>query len=187
MATLFYFAYVNDTQNPEKKLGVSNCVTWASPRFLQDTELNIRNYNKSCPNVIRVFNEMDIVPYLPFRRCLNDDWVISIMEQIFYLQPAVKLSPVDICGYVHVGIPLNLDSNIAYNDINNLISLIFDGGSNVIKDLVNKAYSPEDIKQNGLLDLIYSKKWRESLLLGTIKCIPYVPELQPINKFVLGN
>ena len=187
MATLFYFAYVNDTQNPEKKLGVSNCVTWASPRFLQDTELNIRNYNKSCPNVIRVFNEMDIVPYLPFRRCLNDDWVISIMEQIFYSQPIVKLSPVDICGFVHVGIPLNLDSNIAYNDINNLISLIFDGGSNVIKDLINKAYSPEDIKQNGLLDLIYSKKWRESLLLGTIKCIPYVPELKPINKFVLGN
>jgi hypothetical protein len=130
---------------------------------------------------------MDIIPYLPFRRCLNDAWALALLQQIFYQTPIAKLSPVEMCGFVHVGIPLNLDSNIAYNDINNLISLIFDGGSNIIKNLINKAYSEEDIKKNGLLELIYSKKWRETLLLGSIKCIPFVPDLKPINKFELGN
>jgi len=187
MATLFYFAYVNDTQNPEKKLPVTNCITWGSPRFLKDTEENIRNYNSSCPNVIRVFNEKDIVPYLPFRRCLNDNWMIALMEKIFYAQPGVMVSPIDICGFVHVGIPLNLDSNIAYNDVNNLIALIFDGGSSIIKDIINNTYSDKDIRQNGLLNLILNKNWREALLLGTIKCIPFVEELQPVNKVVLSR
>ena len=65
LATLMNFVYEHDITNKKDKIPVLYTVTFGSPRFLIDEEVNIRNYDETCPNVIRVFNTRDPIPYFP--------------------------------------------------------------------------------------------------------------------------
>ncbi len=72
MANLFYYIYERDVINVEKKLPITHCVTFGSPRSIRNYEPYSIRYNTQCPNNIRIFNKLDIVPYLPRRRAMTD-------------------------------------------------------------------------------------------------------------------
>jgi hypothetical protein len=58
-------------------------------------------YNKICPNLIRIWNEKDIVSYIPFYRGVSGTNILD--------------------GFRHVGKSFCLDKPLARNDINRLL------------------------------------------------------------------
>jgi len=75
------FVYIHDITNKKDKIPVLYTVTFGSPRFLIDEEVNIRNYDETCPNVIRVFNTNDPIPYFP--NYLDNSLKISAVKTPF--------------------------------------------------------------------------------------------------------
>jgi len=100
LAGLCYYLYQNDTYNVEEKITNSvRCVTYGSPRFVIKGGEDY--YNEICPNLIRVWNEMDIITYIPLNRGVSNINILS--------------------GFIHVGKSLCLDSPFSRSDPNQLI------------------------------------------------------------------
>ena len=102
LAGLFYFMYNNDRRNNIKTIKISNVVTFGSPRFLYDEKSNIELYYKNCPNLLRVFNVNDIVTYIPFNK------------------PLLGYKGGIVDGFIHLGKPIPLDSNLENSSLNAL-------------------------------------------------------------------
>ena len=101
LATLFYYLYENDRRYTDKTKPIKYVVSYGSPRVIYDFQENIDLYNKNCKNLTRIFNLGDIVSYAPFKNSLLfTDNITS--------------------GFVHVGKPLCLDSNLSINSLNAL-------------------------------------------------------------------
>jgi len=100
LSALCYYLYQNDTYDPDEKITNSvRCVSYGSPRFVIKGGEDY--YNEVCPNLIRVWNEMDIITYIPLYRGISNVNIIS--------------------GFIHVGKSLCLDSPLSRNDINQLV------------------------------------------------------------------
>lgn len=141
IVSLFYYLYQNDTRMDKQSLPIDNVITYGSPRFIYDGEDNIDLFNKSCPNLTRVFNLSDIVPYLPFSKALlfNDNITT---------------------GFKHVGKAFCLDSNVDFNSLNALSIDVIRKAQKSIVEILPKENYDESIK------FIYSDKYLNLLTNG---------------------
>lgn len=100
LASMVYYLYQLDSYEFDEKITNSvRCVSFGSPRFVIKGGEDY--YNEVCPNLIRVWNEFDIVSYIPLYREV----------------PTLNLGS----GFIHVGKSLCLDSPLSRNDPNQLI------------------------------------------------------------------
>lgn len=141
LSALFYYLYQNDTRMDKQTLPIKHVVTYGSPRFLYNFPHNVDLYKESCPNLIRVFNITDIVPYLPFNKPLlfNDNITT---------------------GFTHVGKAFCLDSNIDFNSLNALsINVIRKARKSLLEILPT-----DDLRRN--TEFIHSDKFLNLLSNG---------------------
>ena len=176
LATLMYYVYERDIIRREEKLKVSHTISYGSPRCIKNYEPYIVRYNSQCPNYIRIYNKMDIVPYTPTRRSITG------LNNFFTYNTIGDPN----ASYVHVGIPLCLDSVVSFNDINNFIFYTLENTNDLIKYSLNRNKITNK-ETESFLTLIASEKWRENILGSIIKCIPYYIDNPNINPFVLSN
>ena len=135
LATLMYYVYENDF-SLEDKIPVYYTITYGSPRVIRDSITNIDLFNKSCPDMIRCFNANDIVSYIPFR----------------YPSPYIGSMG---SGFVHLGQPIPMDTNIENNSLNGLILQVLRGNKDVYNDIY-KNYSFDELRENEIIGLITS-------------------------------
>jgi len=138
IATLFYYVYMNDFKI-KKKIPVKNVITYGSPRVIRDTYQNIELYNTSCKDLIRCFNANDIVSYTPLRKPSSFGGSL-------------------ISGFVHVGFPFPLDTNIEENSLNALILQVLRGNKDKFIEIFLN-YNLNEIRENNIIGLITSDKY----------------------------
>jgi hypothetical protein len=149
LATLCYYVYQND-RNTKDKLPVEYTVTYGSPRCIINDQNNINKFNATCPNMLRVFNINDIVSYLPFNK------------GSFFLKNIAN-------GFVHVGKPFPLDSNVDENSLNALVLLVLKGQKDKYKQLI-KNFTLDEIRENQIIKLITSDKYLSILSDCLFQC-----------------
>jgi len=135
LATLMYYVYVNDFSIKDK-IPVYYTITYGSPRVIRDSISNIELFNDSCPNMIRCFNANDIITYIPFR----------------YKSPYIGSMG---SGFVHLGQPIPMDTNIENNSLNGLILQVLRGNKDIYNDIY-KNYSFDELRENEIIGLITS-------------------------------
>ena len=138
MATLLYYVYVNDFRI-EDKIPVYYTITYGAPRVIRDTIDNIDLFNISCPKMIRCFNANDIVSYIPFR---NPSPYLGSMGS----------------GFVHLGQPIPMDTNIENNTLNALILQVLRGDKEIYSEIFTK-YTFDELRENNIIGLITSDKY----------------------------
>lgn len=143
LAGLFYFLYNNDRRNNTDTIKISNVVTYGSPRFLYDEERNKELYYRNCPNLLRVFNVNDIVTYVPFNK------------------PLIGYTGGVVDGFIHVGKPIPLDSNLENNSLNALtIQTVRSNVKNML-GITEENLDIEDFLEN--IKVTYEDKYLELL------------------------
>ena len=187
LATLFYYIYERDVIKKDEKIKVSHTITFGSPRVFKNVEKYVIRYNAQCPNYIRIFNSLDLVPYLPARRNLKQftDFYANIVNKPSILKEDTTYSEKTF-SFVHVGIPLCLDKAVSFNDINNFIYYSLQTSNDLIKYILDR----NNISNNNteeMLTVMGNKGFREQILAGIYTCIPYYQEFPNINPFVLSN
>jgi len=154
LTTLFYYIYENDFENKDDKLPVRYAVTFGSPRVIVNDPVSIELYNKSCPNLLRVYNALDIVTYLPFNKPL--------------------VIPTKIAdGFSHVGQPLPLDTNIKNNSLDALVLLIINGNREAYKLLMDN-YTLDELRENDIMRFITSDEYMAVMAGGSFQCVDKV-------------
>ena len=154
LATLFYYIYTSDKVEPDKKIHVSQTITFGSPRCIKNDSVSVGLYSSTCPFLLRVFNSLDIITYLPFNKPL-----------------AIPLSIAN--GFEHVGRPIPLDTNVLNNSLDALVIQIINGNKESYKQLI-KNYTLDEIRQNELMRLITSNEYMAVLMAGSLQCISNV-------------
>ena len=253
LASLFYFCYNSDQNKTDGKgsnikLKISHAITFGAPRFLINEKRFVDNYNARCPNLIRVFNYDDPIPYMPNYLSSNNVPTLVRAPILWSMMaaklagvsndamPAIILSTLKFYQYqygitttilgnlkkdissilsntgkilygntepinkdkifeniientykklrtvIHVGQPLCLNNNIAFNNVNNLVEVISRKGQNVLKE-IESSMNPTSLQQNEIFQLITSKEFRANLTNGTIKCIPNVTKYNLENDY----
>ena len=145
LSTLMYYIYSNDiTIATAKKIPIDYCVTFGSPRVLFDTHLNVELFYTNCKNLIRCFNALDIVSYLPLhKKTLFDSHIAS--------------------GFIHIGTPFCLDSNIRNNSLNVLLLNIIKFNTTDKKNLLVENFTLEELKDNSLIRFMLGDKYLNQL------------------------
>ena len=138
LGTLFYYIYNNDN-SIDKKIPIKNTISFGAPRVIRDNDANIDLYTKSCPDLLRVFNANDLVPYLPLKN--KSEYGGSL-----------------ISGFTHVGTSVPLDTNVKVNNLNSLILQVIRGNKSVYNQII-KNYSLDELRQNEIIGLITSDKY----------------------------
>ncbi len=140
LASICYYLYLNDTYNPDEKiLNSVRCVSYGSPRFVLNGSQD--QYNKICPNLIRIWNEKDIVSYIPFYRGVSGTNILD--------------------GYRHVGKSFCLDKPLARNDINRLLVDYMNKGEPIVDRALRGTSKPvEDV------ELLKTTDYQRDLMVG---------------------
>ena len=140
LASICYYLYLNDTYNPDEKiLNSVRCVSYGSPRFVLNGSQD--QYNKICPNLIRIWNEKDIVSYIPFYRGISGTNILD--------------------GYRHVGKSFCLDKPLARNDINRLLVDYMNKGEPIVDRALRGTSKPvEDV------ELLKTTDYQRDLMVG---------------------
>ena len=140
LASICYYLYLNDTYNPDEKiLNSVRCVSYGSPRFVLNGSQD--QYNKICPNLIRIWNEKDIVSYIPFYRGVSGTNILD--------------------GYRHVGKSFCLDKPLARNDINRLLVDYMNKGEPIVDRALRGTAKPvEDV------ELLKNTDYQRNLMVG---------------------
>jgi len=138
IATLLYYVYMNDFRI-EDKIPVYYTITYGAPRVIRDTIDNIDLFNISCPKLFRCFNANDIVTYIPFRK--KSSYLGSIGS-----------------GFVHLGKPIPMDTNIENNSLNALILQVLRGDKDIYSEIFTK-YTFDELRENEIIGLITSDKY----------------------------
>jgi hypothetical protein len=149
LGTLFYYIYNNDI-SIDKKIPIKNTISFGAPRVIRDNDANIELYTKSCPDLLRVFNANDLVPYLPLKN--KSEYGGSL-----------------ISGFTHVGTPVPLDTNIKVNNLNTLILQVIRGNKSVYNQII-KNYSLDELRQNEIMGLITSDKYLGIMTQSLFTC-----------------
>lgn len=142
LATLFYYVYENDINRTKLKIPVEKCITYGSPRVLINSHLNMELFYNKCTSLIRIFNTLDIVPYLP-------------------LHNPVTFTTNIASGFTHVGLPFPLDSNVKNNSLNLLILNILKSESDSMTVMNN--FSMEEVMDNDLISFMFNDKYLKLL------------------------
>ena len=150
IAGICYYLYMNDTYNEEQKITNSvRCVTFGSPRFVLDQSED--EYNRVCPNLIRCWNELDIVTYIPFYRGVTGTNILD--------------------GYRHVGKSFCLDRPLARNDINRLLVDYMSNGEKIVDTAMEgKGEDSDKLNINMLKDTGYQRGIISGLLDSLAEC-----------------
>ena len=148
LGTLFYYIYNNDI-SIDKKIPIKNTISFGAPRVIRDNDANIELYTKSCPDLLRVFNANDLVPYLPLNKSEYGGSLIS--------------------GFTHVGTPVPLDTNIKVNNLNTLILQVIRGNKSVYNQII-KNYSLDELRENEIMGLITSDKYLGIMTQSLFTC-----------------
>ena len=149
IATLFYYIYMNDFKI-KKKIPVKNVITYGSPRVIRDTYQNTELFRTTCKDLIRCFNANDIVTYTPLRK--PSSWGGSL-----------------ISGFVHVGFPFPLDTNIETNSLNGLILQVLRGNKDKFDEIFLN-YNLDEIRENNIIGLITSDKYLSVIGESLFQC-----------------
>ena len=149
LGTLFYYIYNNDI-SIDKKIPIKNTISFGAPRVIRDNDANIELYTKSCPDLLRVFNANDLVPYLPLKN--KSEYGGSL-----------------ISGFTHVGTPVPLDTNIKVNNLNTLILQVIRGNKSVYNQII-KNYSLDELRENEIMGLITSDKYLGIMTQSLFTC-----------------
>ena len=136
ISCLLYYVYENDITLRGNRIPIANVYTFGSPRVIRDSPVNLELYREKCNNLVRVFNANDIISYVPLHK--STSWGGSTTS-----------------GFIHVGKPLPLDTNIENNSLNALILQVLRGNTNKFDELFKK-YDFDTIRKNEIIALITS-------------------------------
>jgi hypothetical protein len=164
LGTLFYYIYNNDN-SIDNKIPIKNTISFGAPRVIRDNDANIELYTKSCPDLLRVFNANDLVPYLPLKN--KSDYGGSL-----------------ISGFTHVGTPVPLDTNVKVNNLNSLIIQVIRGNKAVYNQII-KNYSLDELRENEIIGLITSDKYLGVMTESLFTCYQKVGVKQSMTDDVL--
>ena len=165
-AQLFTYVYNNSYQDQDQdyRLPIRHLVTYGQPRILFDKPEYIQLFEESVTGYHRVWNTIDPIPYLPFRKQVFIDKMMS--SNI-------------LSGYVHVGASFNLLSNIVNNDVDLLLYKILQGNKELIEQLLDK----KDLLNNSkLLKFMLSDKYLALQLHSFIECLKNVEVKEEISE-----
>jgi len=148
LASIVYYLYMNDSYNEDEKiLNSVRCVSYGSPRFVLDG--SEEEYNRVCPNLIRIWNERDVVTYVPFYRGITGTNIID--------------------GFRHVGKSFCLDKPLARNDINRLLTDYLNKGEPIVDRALRG--NPNNIDNIKLLENTdYQRNLMVNLFSSLSKC-----------------
>jgi hypothetical protein len=164
MGELFTYVYNNSNENKYNKIPIKHTVTYGQPRVLVDKPEYIELFNNSVRSFHRVWNTLDPIPYLPFRKkVLIDNMMGSNI----------------LSGYTHVGASFNLSGNIVNNDINLLLYEILQGN----KDKIQMLLENKDLLTNSkLLKFMLSDKYLSLQLYTFYRCLENVEVKEEITE-----
>ena len=164
MAELFTYVYNNSNENKYDKIPIKHTVTYGQPRVLIDKPEYISLFENSVNSYHRVWNTLDPIPYLPFKKKV----VIDNM-----------LGSNILSGYTHVGSSFNIAGNIVNNDINLLLYEILKGNKQKIEMLLDN----KDLLTNSkLLKFMLSDKYLSLQLYTFYKCLEDVEVKEEITQ-----
>ena len=162
MAQLFTYVY-NNSIIPNK-IPIKHMITYGQPRILFNKPEYIRMFESSVQSYHRVWNTLDPVPYLPFKKQVILD---SIMDSNI------------LSGYTHVGNSFNISGNIINNDINLILYEIIKGNKDKIEMLLE---NKDLLVHSKLLKFMLSEKYLDLLLYGFYKCLESVEVKEEITE-----
>ena len=164
LGTLFYYIYNRDN-SIDNKIPIKNTISFGAPRVIRDNQANIELYTNACPNLLRVFNANDLVPYLPLKN--KSEFAGSL-----------------ISGFTHVGTPVPLDTNVKVNNLNSLIIQVIRGNKSVYNQII-KNYSLDELRENEIIGLITSDKYLGIMTESLFTCYQKVGVKQSITDDLL--
>jgi len=162
MAQLFTYVY-NNSIIPNK-IPIKHMITYGQPRILFNKPEYIKMFESSVQSYHRVWNTLDPVPYLPFKKEVILDSMID--NNIF-------------SGYTHVGNSFNISGNIINNDINLILYEIIKGNKDKIEMLLE---NKDLLIHSKLLKFMLSEKYLDLLLYGFYKCLESVEVKEEITE-----
>ena len=164
MAQLFTYVYNNSNEDKYDKIPINHTVTYGQPRILFDKPEYITLFNDSVRGYYRVWNTLDPIPYLPFKKkILIDKMLNSNMGS----------------GYTHVGNSFDLAGNIVNNDVNLLLYEILKGNKEKIEMLLDN----KDLLTNSkLLKFMLSDKYLKLQLYTFYECLDKVEVKEEITQ-----
>ncbi len=164
MAELFTYVYNNSNEDKYDKIPIKHTVTYGQPRILFDKPEYIKLFNDSVISFHRVWNTLDPVPYLPFKKkILIDKLTFSNMGS----------------GFTHVGNSFDLAGNIVNNDVNLLLYEILKGNKEKIEMLLQN----KDLLTNSkLLKFMLSDKYLKLQLYTFYECLDKVEVKEEITQ-----
>jgi len=142
VASIVYYLYMSDSYRSEDKITESvRCVSYGSPRFVLEGFQD--QYNRICPNLIRIWNEKDIISYVPFYRGVSGSNILD--------------------GFRHVGKSFCLDKPLARNDINSLLVDYMNKGEKIVDIALRGTDNPvEDV------ELLIKTDYQRDLMVGVL-------------------
>ena len=162
MAQLFTYVY-NNSIIPNK-IPIKHMITYGQPRILFNKPEYIKMFESSVNSYHRVWNTLDPIPYLPFKKEVILD---SMMESNIF------------SGYTHVGNSFNISGNIINNDINLILYEIIKGNKDKIEMLLE---NKDLLNHSKLLKFMLSEKYLDLLLYGFYKCLESVEVKEEITE-----
>jgi len=162
MAQLFTYVY-NNSIIPNK-IPIKHMITYGQPRILFNKPEYIKMFESSVNSYHRVWNTLDPVPYLPFKKEVVLD---SMMDNNIF------------SGYTHVGNSFNISGNIINNDINLILYEIIKGNKDKIEMLLE---NKDLLNHSKLLKFMLSEKYLDLLLYGFYKCLESVEVKEEITE-----
>jgi len=164
MAQLFTYVYNNSNENKYDKIPIKHTVTYGQPRVLVDKQEYIQLFNDSVRSYYRVWNTLDPIPYVPFKKKVVIDNMMS--SNI-------------LSGYTHVGNSFDLAGNIVNNDVNLLLYEILQGN----KDKIQMLLENKDLLTNSkLLKFMLSDKYLNLQLYTFYRCLENVEVKEEITQ-----
>lgn len=153
IAQLFSYIYTNSNANERK---IIYTITYGQPRILFNKPEYITLFNENVKNYIRVWNGLDPVSYLPFKKQFDIEQMANsrIMS-----------------GYTHVGQSFDLTGNIVNNDVNLLLYEILKGSKNQIQLLLE---NKDLLLTSRLIQFMLSPQYLQLNLYSFYNCLDSV-------------
>ncbi len=153
VAQLFSYIYTNSNQKITNEKKIIYTITYGQPRILFNKPEYITLFNENVKDYIRVWNGLDPVPYLPFKKQFD-------IEQMANSRIA--------SGYTHVGQSFDLTGNIVNNDVNLLLYEILKGSKEQIQLLLE---NKDLLLTSKLIQFMLSPEYLQLNLFSFYNCL----------------
>lgn len=164
MAQLFTYVYNNSNEDKYNKIPIKHLITYGQPRILIDKPEYITLFDNSVEGYHRVWNTLDPIAYVPFKKKVTID---NMMGSNI------------LSGYTHVGNSFNFSGNIVNNDVDLILYEILKGNKEKIEMLLDK----KDLLTNSkLLKFMLSDKYLSLQLYTFYKCLEEVEVKEDITE-----